>query len=154
MQEKWPADDHIAEATEAYNARPHEAVHAAPEDVETQPATQFRVLQDNADKFLHNKKLTESRQRRLQEAGAFRAPLDARRSFEPRYGAAKELAGYDSMTARATDGTEALLKHALPVPRGSREPVATWGAASGAAAAGFQRAAKGRRKGREGLQGA
>ena len=87
---KW--DDHIAEATEAYNARPHEAVHAAPEDVETQPATQFRVLQDNADKFLHNKKLTESRQRRLQE-GAFRAPLDARRSFEPRYGAAKELAG-------------------------------------------------------------
>ena len=27
----------------------------------------------------------------VQEAGAFRAPLDARRSFEPRYGAAKEL---------------------------------------------------------------
>ena len=76
---KW--DDHIAEATEAYNARPHEAAHAAPEDVETQPATQFRVLQDNADKFLHNKKLTESRQRRLQEAGAFRA---ARRQEELR----------------------------------------------------------------------
>ena len=40
---KW--DDHVADATEAYNARIHEAVHAAPEDVETQPATQFRVLQ-------------------------------------------------------------------------------------------------------------
>ena len=69
---KW--DDHVASATEADNARPHEAVHAAPEDVETQPATHFRVLQDNAEKFQHNKELTEGRQRRLQQAGAFRAP--------------------------------------------------------------------------------
>ena len=72
---KW--GDHVTDATEAYNARPHEAVHAAPEDVETQPATQFRVLQDNADKFQHNNKLTEGRQRRLQQAGAFRAPRAA-----------------------------------------------------------------------------
>ena len=34
----------------------------------------------------------------------------------------RELAGYDSMTVRATDGSETLLKHALPVPRGSGEP--------------------------------
>ena len=118
---KW--DDHVADATEAYNARPHEAVHAAPEDVETQPATQFRVLQDNAEKFQHNKQLTEGRQARLQQAGAFRAPTNANRSFQPSYGAAKELAGFDSMTVRATDGTETLLKHALAVPRKSREPV-------------------------------
>ena len=117
---KW--DDHVADATEAYNARPHEAVHAAPEDVETQPATQFRVLQDNAEKFQHNKKLTEGRQRRLQQAGAFRAPTNANRSFQPSYGPAKELAGFDSMTVRATDGSETLLKHALPVLRGSAEP--------------------------------
>ena len=118
---KW--DDHVADATEAYNARPHEAVHAAPKDVETQPATQFRVLQDNAEKFQHNKQLTEGRQARLQQAGAFRAPTNANRSFQPSYGAAKELAGFDSMTVRATDGTETLLKHALAVPRKSREPV-------------------------------
>ncbi|CAE7780885.1 unnamed protein product, partial [Symbiodinium necroappetens] len=117
-------DRHLENTTEAYNARPHEAVHAAPEDVETQPATQFRVLQDNAEKFQHNKTLTEGRQARLKAAGAFRAPTNARRSFEPSYGAAKELAGYDSTVVRGTDGSETLLKHALPVPRGSAEPAA------------------------------
>ena len=37
------------------------AVHGAPEDVEKQPATEFRLLQDNADKFQHNKDLTDRR---------------------------------------------------------------------------------------------
>ena len=36
----------------AYNARPHETVHGAPEDVEKQPATEFRVLQDKAQQGL------------------------------------------------------------------------------------------------------
>ena len=103
------------EATEAYNARPHAAVTVAPEDVETMPAASFRVYQDNAAKFQHNKELAEGRKRRLEEAGAFRAPTNARRSFEPQYG---------PMVVRATDGTETLLKHALPVPRGSAEPKA------------------------------
>ena len=66
--------EHVDEATEAYNARPHEAVTVAPEDVETMPAATFRVYQDNARKFKHNDELTRSRQRRLEEAGAFRAP--------------------------------------------------------------------------------
>ena len=34
------------------------------------------------------------------------------------------VSSYDSMTVRATDGSETLLKHALPVPRGSAEPKA------------------------------
>ena len=34
--------------------------------MEQQPATQFRVLQDNATKFQHNKELTTNRQRRLE----------------------------------------------------------------------------------------
>ena len=83
--------DHVEQVTSAYNKRPHEAVHAAPEDVEKQPATTFRVYQDNAQKFKHNDALTRSRQRRLQEAGAFRAPTNAARSFQPQYGAAKDL---------------------------------------------------------------
>ena len=37
------------------------SVHGAPEDVEKQPATEFRVLQDNADRFQHNKDLTNRR---------------------------------------------------------------------------------------------
>ena len=105
-------------------ALPGGAVTVAPEDVETKPAATFRVYQDNADKFQHNKRLTEGRQRRLQEAGAFRAPTNAARSFQPQYGPARDLASYDSMVVRGTDGSETLLKHALPVPRGSAEPVA------------------------------
>ena len=72
-------------AAGAYNARPHETVHGAPEDVEKQPAT-FRVLQDNADKFQHNKDLTDRRVKAVQDAGAFRAPTNAARSFNPQYG--------------------------------------------------------------------
>ena len=116
--------EHVDEAAEAYNARPHEAVTVAPEDVETKPAATFRVFQDNAEKFQHNKRLTEGRQRRLQEAGAFRAPTNAARSFQPQFGPARDLASFDSMVVRGTDGSETLLKHALPVPRGSAEPVA------------------------------
>ena len=66
----------------------------------------------------------QGRQRRLQEAGAFRAPTNAARSFQPQYGPARDLASFDSMVVRGTDGSETLLKHALPVPRGSAEPVA------------------------------
>ena len=113
--------EHVDEAAEAYNARPHQAVTVAPEDVETMPTATFRVYQDNATKFQHNKKLTEGRKRRLEEAGAFRAPTNARRSFEPQYGPAREIASIDSMVVRATDGTETLLN---PVPRGSAEPKA------------------------------
>eukprot|EP00439_Symbiodinium_sp_Y106_P020515 s10637_g2.t1 len=35
--------DHVEQVTSAYNKRPHEAVHAAPEDVEKQPATTAEV---------------------------------------------------------------------------------------------------------------
>ena len=98
----------------------HEAVHAAPEDVETQRATHFRVLQDNAEKFQHNKELTEGRQRRLQQASAFRTPTNASQSPAQLQGL---RAGRLRLQVRATDGTQTLLKHALAVPRGSGEPV-------------------------------
>ena len=85
--------DHFERAAGAYNARPHETVHGAPEDVEKQPATEFRVLQDNADKFQHNKDLTNRRIKAVEDAGAFRAPTNAARSF-------KAVGAVDSMTAR------------------------------------------------------
>ena len=106
--------DHFERAAGAYNARPHETVHGAPEDVEKQPATEFRVLQDNADKFQHNKDLTN---RRIK--GAFRAPTNAARSFNPQYGDVQRLGAVDSMTVRSTEGRETLLKLALPAPQGS-----------------------------------
>ena len=111
--------DHFERAAGAYNARPHETVHGAPEDVEKQPATEFRVLQDNADKFQHNKDLTDRRVKAVEDAGAFRAPTNAARSFNPQYGDVQRLGAVDSMTVRSTEGRETLLKLALPAPQGS-----------------------------------
>ena len=98
--------DHFQQTASAYNARPHETVHGAPEDVEKQPATEFRVLQDNADKFQHNKDLTERRVKAVEDAGAFRAPTNAARSFNPQYGDVQRLGAVDSMTVRSTEGRE------------------------------------------------
>ena len=61
--------DHVDEVAEAY-----EAVAVAPEDVETMPAASFRVYQDNAEKFQHNKDLTEGRQRRARKTGGVPGP--------------------------------------------------------------------------------
>ena len=93
----------LEQVADAYNARPHETAHAAPEDVEKQPATEFRVLQDNADRFQHNKDLTERRINAIEDVGAFRAPTNAARSlsFNPQYGDAQQLAAVDSMTSGA-----------------------------------------------------
>ena len=110
---------HLEQVADAYNARPHETAHAAPEDVEKQPATEFRVLQDNADRFQHNKDLTERRIKAIEDAGAFRAPTNAARTSTPEYGDVQQLAAVDSMTVRGTEGRETLLKLALPAPQGS-----------------------------------
>ena len=111
--------DHFEQTASAYNARPHETVHGAPEDVEKQPATEFRVLQDNADRFQNNKDLTNRRIKAVEDAGAFRAPTNAARSFNPQYGDVQQLRAVDSMTVQSTEGRETLLKLALPAPQGS-----------------------------------
>ena len=108
--EQW--SDHFERAAGAYNARPHEKVYGAPEDVEKQPATEFRLLQDNADKFQHNKDLTDRRVKAVEDAGAFRAPTNAARSTATR-------SSWAPLTVRSTEGRETLLKPALPAPQGS-----------------------------------
>ena len=72
---------------------------AAPRDG-ARRAREFRVLQDNADKFQHNKDLTERRVKAVEDAGAFRAPTNAARSFNPQYGDVQQLGAVDSMTVR------------------------------------------------------
>ena len=57
-----------------------------PETVEERPEQDFRVLQDNARKGLLNRSSQLSMSKTLIAAGAFRAPLPSKRSFEPRYG--------------------------------------------------------------------
>ena len=41
---KRPEDRNAIAVVDRDNARPHETAHGAPEDVEKQPATEFRVL--------------------------------------------------------------------------------------------------------------
>ena len=94
-------------ATEA-NARPHEAVRAGA----GRPGDQT----DDALQGAPRQRSKIPAQQGIDRGQAEAPPTHARRSFEPSYGAAKELAGFDSMTVRATDGTETLLKHALAVP--------------------------------------
>ena len=86
--------------------------------MEKQPATEFRLLQDNADKFQQNKDLTDRRMKAIEDAWDFRAPTNATRSFNPQYGDVR-LQAVDSMTVRRTEGRETLLKLALPAPLGS-----------------------------------
>ena len=66
-----------------------------------------------------NKDLTNRRIKAVEDAGAFRAPTNAARSFNPQYGDVQQLRAVDSMTVRSTEGRETLLKLALPAPQGS-----------------------------------
>ena len=73
-------------AVEAHNSRPHAAVYGPPEEVEENGVQDFRILQDNARKTQFNRNAQLRKKTELQQAGAFRAPTDNRRSFEPQFG--------------------------------------------------------------------
>ena len=99
--------------------------------MEKQPDTELRVLQDNADKFQHNKDLTDRRVKAVEDAGAFRAPTNAARSD------VQQLGAVDSMTVRSTEGRETLLKLALAAGQRQRGgPADETGQAGGCEAAG------------------
>ena len=53
----------------------------------------------------------------VEDAGAFRAPTNAARSFNPQYGDVQQLGAVGSITVRSTEGRETLLKLA-PAPQG------------------------------------
>ena len=93
--------DALPLAISAHNARPHSAVFGPPETVEERSEQDFRVLQANARKGLLNRNSQLSKSRSLKEAGAFRAPLPSKRSFEPRYGDVQLLG-----TVRRGDGDD------------------------------------------------
>ena len=99
---------------------------AAPRDgarrAEKQPATEFRVLQDNADKFQHNKDLTDREGR----AGRGRLPSADEHGEELQ----------PSVRRRAAAGGRGL--HDRPQHGGPRDPAEA--GAAGAAAAATRRA--------------
>ena len=94
-----------------------------PETVEERPEQDFRVLQANARKGLLNRNSQLSKSRSLKEAGAFRAPLPSKRSFEPRYGDVQLLGtarrGDANDVVRNRGGGTHLLKEIQPVIAGS-----------------------------------
>ena len=99
-------DQKLNQVIDAYNARPHATVIWAPEDIEKKPALLFRAYQDNASKFLHNRALTQRRIESVKESGAFRAPTNASRSFNPQFGKVQKRGSVNSMYVTNTGGRE------------------------------------------------
>ena len=120
-------DEHLVSVVDAYNERPHEAVYGAPEDVEKGGVQEFMVLKDNAQKFMHNKKLTQRRLESVQEAEGFRAPVPTGgRSFNPQY--SSNVHALRNITPGAQFVQDAnrkdfLLKEVQPVPKDSGTPI-------------------------------
>ena len=63
------------DAVANYNDTYHSTVHAAPGKVAANEDVVFMNLVDNADNLTHHQQVFEKRKTRLQQAGAFRAPL-------------------------------------------------------------------------------
>ena len=60
----------------AHNNKPHAALYTAPSQVQGRAGgdnpAMFRVMQDNASEFVHNRAVTQRRMGAIMEAGAFR----------------------------------------------------------------------------------
>ena len=117
-------DEKLPAAVHAANENYTSAVHGAPNDVGGDNIQTFMTLQDNASHFMHNKELSEKRQRDIELAGAYRAPLGAGgRSFKPRFGKLQEFASFTPGGQYVVDdkGKKNLLKMARPAELGSGE---------------------------------
>ena len=113
-------DENTGRAVAAYNARPHSTTIVAPEDVELVPEATFEQYQQNADKFMANRALSERRMAESRETRTIRAPLPTQgRSFRPQYGDAQRVRAVDSQNVTLASGRQVLLKEAQAVPADS-----------------------------------
>ena len=116
----WSAE--LGKVVNSHNNKPHDAVYGAPSRVEGNGGDNpqmFRVMQDNAAKFVHNRALTQRRMGEIKDAGGFRAPTGNARSFNPQYGNVRRVRAVDSQYVTDTSGRQTLLKQAQPAPEGS-----------------------------------
>jgi hypothetical protein len=122
-------NEELPKVVSAFNKRPHDAVYGPPANVEGKDRGEnpqmFRVLQNNAEKFLHNRALTQRRMAAVRNAGGFRAPTGATRSFQLQYGDVRQVGQVDSLYVTAADGRKTLLKQALPAAEGSTNALRT-----------------------------
>ena len=117
----------LKEAVDGYNETYHSAVHSDPEGVRANPVVTFMNYQDNAEKLQHNQKLLERRRSRLEDAGAFRAPLGGfgkfQGSFQPTYGEVKQLTEIKGSVVEGVHGgkhdMQHDIQHVLPVDKES-----------------------------------
>jgi len=72
-------------------------------------------LQQNASFFAANRATTQRRLAEVRSAGAFRAPTNAARSFQPQFGNVQKLKSADSQYVTATNNKKTLLKLVQPV---------------------------------------
>ena len=113
-------DKNLPGVVSAYNERPHDAVFGPPREVERGDGVQeFLVLKDNAKKFMVNRAQSERRMADVRETKAIRAPTNAARSFEPRYGPVQRVRKVESDMVTLTNGRQVLLKQAQAVPADS-----------------------------------
>ena len=128
VEESGEWADHLAKVTKQYNKTDHSAVHGEPEDVKTDPVQNFLVLQDNASKLAHNRKLHRKRVGLLRGKGAFRAPKKGlgtfARGYRAKYGPVEEVELIAGSNVKGSGGTEIDIKRALPVNKesGNVEP--------------------------------
>ena len=122
-------NDALPKVVEAFNKKPHGAVYGPPSQVEKKNRgdnpQNFRILQENAQKFAHNDRLTQRRMASIRDAGGFRAPTGTRRSFLPQYGNTREVSTVGSLYVTARDGRKTLLKQAQAAPSGSGNVIQT-----------------------------
>ena len=117
----------LKEVTSNYNFRPNAAVHGSPETAGEENPQTFRLYQDQAANFMHNRALTMNRKSAIEAAGAYREPIDnGGRSFKPSYGDVRNFKkfGPGGGTVEGSRGSVASLKLVRPVTRGSEEPMA------------------------------
>ena len=106
----------LEQALKAHNNSLHGTVHGAPNEVGKNPEIIFMNLVANARKFEHNAAVLDDRKEKLQEAGAFRRPLEGviknpfRRGYDAKYGDAQRVADIQGSTVTGADGKKIDIK--------------------------------------------
>ena len=124
--------DALKDAVQGYNDTYHSTVHSAPSEVVQNDDVIFMNLIDNANKLAHNQRIFDSRKSRLEEAGAFRAPLPGstrkfKRGFQATYGDATKVKEIQGSTVVGENGVIIDIKRVQPVPEGSTSAVGRFG---------------------------
>ena len=119
----------LDKVVEGSNETPHPAVHGAPLTAGDDNIQHFMIMQDQAQNFEHNGKLTAERKRRVESLGAFREAIpNGSRSFKPAYGPVRKLKEIEPGALHVIDeaGNKALLKRVQGVNAASAEPLAVF----------------------------